>query len=250
VAWACVFLLLPTVALAVRGWPALPQAIGNATALAALRLSLVSSTASTLLTLLGGTPLAYYLTRSRLPGKALMDALLNIPIVLPPSVAGIALLAAFGRRGVAGVWLAAQGIDVAFTPLAVVLAQTFVASPFYVRSAAAGFAAVDQRLEAMAATLGASPWRVFSRICIPLAAPALMAGLVMTWARSLGEFGATLLFAGSLQGRTQTLPVAVYASLESDVQAALAMSLVLATVAFAVMLLLGLVSRGSAWAPQ
>jgi molybdate transport system permease protein len=171
----------------------------------ALRLSIITTFSSLAITLLLGTPLAY----------VLVDAVVDLPIVVPPAVAGLALLLAFGRNGTFGPVLGALGISLSFSTVAVIMAQTFVASPFYVRAARAGFAGVDRTLEAASATLGMGPLRTFAYITVPLAAPALIGGAVLSWARALGEFGATIMFAGNLQGVSQTLPLAVYLNLES-----------------------------------
>jgi molybdate transport system permease protein len=222
---------------------ALPAALGNPTVLAALQLSLVTSSAALGLALLLGTPLAYILARVPFPGRGVVEALVEVPIVLPPAVAGIALLMAFGRRGILGGPLAALGVGLAFTPAAVVLAQCFVAVPFYVRSAKAGFLGVDRELEHTAFTLGASPLRTFWRVTVPLASPSLTAGAVLCWARALGEFGATVMFAGSFRGRTQTMPLAIYAALETDLGAALALGTVLVVVSVLVLGVVRLATR-------
>ena len=222
---------------------ALGPALGNPTVLAALQLSLLTSVGSLALAVLLGTPLAYGLARREFPGKGAIEALVEVPIVLPPAVAGIALLMAFGRRGVVGAALATVGISLAFTPWAVVLAQCFVAAPFYVRAARAGFAGVDRELERTAYTLGESPLGTFWRVTVPLAFPSLLAGAVLCWARALGEFGATIMFAGSFRGRTQTMPLAIYAALESDLGEALALGTILVGVSVAVLALVRLVTR-------
>jgi molybdate transport system permease protein len=157
-------------------------------------------------------------------------------MVLPPSVAGVALLMTFGRRGLLGAWFEVFGISIAFTPTAVILAQIFVSLPLYIRAARAGFQSVDQELERVAYTLGHSPLRTFARITAPLAFPALLSGAVMAWARALGEFGATIMFAGNFLGRTQTMPLAIYTAMESDLTAALALSVILVLVSFSVLL--------------
>ncbi len=194
----------------------------------ALTLTLLTSGVALAVVLAFGTPLAYLLARRRFPGAALVDALIDVPMVLPPAVAGLALLMAFGRRGVVGGPLAEMGITVGFTTAAVVLAQVFVAVPFYVRAARAGFARVDRVLEEAAADLGASPARVFRTVTVPLARPSLIAGAVLAWARALGEFGATILFAGNYPGRTQTMPLAVYGRFEAgDLPSALLLAAVL-----------------------
>jgi molybdate transport system permease protein len=201
----------------------------------ALRLSVVTSLSSLCLAIVLGTPLAYLLARRRFRGAALLDTLIDLPMVLPPTVAGVALLMAFGRRGVLGAWLDAIGIQISFTTFAVILAQSFVSIPFYIRAARAGFQSVDQELERVAYTLGHAPLSVFLRVTVPLAFPALLGGAVMAWARALGEFGATIMFAGNFLGRTQTMPLAIYAAMESDLTAALVLSAILIVVSFSVL---------------
>ena len=175
----------------------------------------------------------------------MIDALIDLPIVLPPAVGGLGLLMAFGRRGIFGSYLDDAGIDIAFTMTAVIMAQTFVASPFYIRSAKAGFDSIDSDLEAVAHTLGSSRFETFRRIAIPVAMPSLLAGAVMSWARALGEFGATIMFAGSFQGRTQTMQLAIYGALESDLEAALAISAILVVVSFGLLGLVRTIARRS-----
>jgi molybdate transport system permease protein len=201
----------------------------------ALKLSFLTSFSSLLLALLCGTPIAYLLARSRFRGAALLDTLIDLPMVLPPTVAGVALLMTFGRRGILGAWLDVVGVHISFTPVAVILAQSFVSAPFYIRAARAGFQSVDQELERVAYTLGHSPLRTFFRVTIPLAFPALLSGAVMAWARALGEFGATIMFAGNMIGRTQTMPLAIYMAMESDLTAALVLSVILIVVSFSVL---------------
>jgi molybdate transport system permease protein len=181
----------------------------------ALALSAITTLISLVITIALGTPLAYVLARTPFPGRRLVDAIVDLPIVVPPAVAGLALLLAFGRNGFFGPALAGFGIKLSFSTAAVIMAQTFVASPFYVRAARAGFAGVDRSLEAASATLGMGPLRTFAYITVPLAAPSLLGGTVLCWARALGEFGATIMFAGNLAGVSQTLPLAVYLNLES-----------------------------------
>ncbi|HET7771562.1 MAG TPA: ABC transporter permease [Chloroflexota bacterium] len=225
---------------------ALLPAMGNPLVGQALRLSLITSAVSLGLAVLCGTPLAYGLARANFPGRGAIDALVDVPVVLPPAVAGIALLMAFGRRGVLGAPLDALGISLAFTPIAVVLAQSFVAVPFYVRAARTGFAGVDRDLEGAARVDGASALDVFRHITVPLAAPSLLTGAVLCWARALGEFGATIMFAGSFRGRTQTMPLAIYAALESDLSATLALSAILVAVSVAVLGVIRAISGRSA----
>jgi len=196
----------------------------------ALSLSLITSTIATLVAVTFGTPLAYILGRSKLRHGAWLELMLDLPIVLPPSVAGLALLMAFGRRGLFGPALAALGISLPFTSAAVVMAQTFVAAPLYVRSARLGFAQVDTQLGESAHVEGASQWQMFHYIMIPLAGRSLASGAILTWTRALGEFGATIMFAGNLEGVTQTMPLAIYLGLERQLGVALALSVLLIVV--------------------
>lgn len=221
-----VFLALPVVALLARAVAGddLLASVTSPVVVDALTLSL-GTTAVSLVVIIGlGTPLALLLARTSFRGKWLVDTLVDLPIVLPPSVAGLALLLALGRRGAAGPAFAALGIIIPFTTAAVILAQVFVAAPFYVRAARAGFSSVEPEIEDAARVDGAGPWALLRLVTIPLAAPAVGAGLVLSWARALGEFGATIMFAGNLAGTTQTLPLVVYSefqvSLESSVAAA------------------------------
>ncbi|HEY2980911.1 MAG TPA: ABC transporter permease [Anaerolineales bacterium] len=199
----------------------------SASALAALRLSLGTSLACVLITLLLGTPLAYVLARWKFRFKPWLEMLIDLPIVLPPSVAGLALLIAFGRRGLFGPALSAIGISLPFTTVAVILAQTFVAAPLYVRAARVGFQQVDQQLEEAAHVEGANQWQLFREVMLPLVGSHLLTGAILTWTRALGEFGATILFAGNLEGVTQTMPLAIYLGFERDLGVAIALSVML-----------------------
>jgi molybdate transport system permease protein len=199
-------------------------------ALTALRLSLVTSTLSVILTISLGMPLAYVLARWKFRGKTAIELLVDLPIVLPPSVAGLALLMAFGRTGMFGKWLNLVGISLPFTTAAVVLAQTFVAAPLFVRSARIGFAEIDHRLEEAAWMEGGNEWQVFRYVMLPLAWRGLLTGVILAWTRALGEFGATIFFAGNLEGTTQTMPLAIYLGLERGLGVALALSLLLVLV--------------------
>ena len=231
------FLVVPLVAVFARVPPGeLVGQLGNDVARDALLVSLKTNLVAEALILAIGTPAAYLLATRAFPGRALMITVLELPLVLPPAVAGIALLAAFGRLGLLGGTLSAAGVDLAFTELAVVCAIVFVASPFYLRQAIASFAAVDRSLVDAARTLGASPFRVFSRVALPLAAAGLAAGAALAFARALGEFGATIMFAGSLQGSTQTLPLAVYAEFDTNFEVALAIGALLVVVSAAILL--------------
>ena len=209
----------------------------------ALRVSVVTSFVTLAVVVVLGTPLAYLLARASFPGKRLVDTLIDLPMVLPPVVAGVALLMAFGRRGVFGPELRSAGVELAFTTTAVVLAQIFVSAPFYIRAAKVGFQSVDRRLEQVAYTLGASRLSTFRRVVLPLAAPAVLGGAVLCWARALSEFGATMMFAGNFRGRTQTMPLAVMTAMESDLYAALAIAVVLLAASALVLILFRLVSR-------
>jgi molybdate transport system permease protein len=204
----------------------------------ALRLSLTTTVISLKVVILLGTPLAYVLGRRTFPGKTLVETIIDLPMVLPPAVAGLALLMAFGRRGLIGEYLDRYlGITIGFTTTAVVLAQIFVSAPFYIRSARAGFSRYDRHVEEAAADLGASPLRVLTSVTLPLARPALGAGAVLAWARALGEFGATIMFAGSIAGRTETMPLAVYGRYEAgDLNTALLLSVILVVCAMLVLL--------------
>ena len=232
---AVAFLLLPLVALFLRIPPdELLAQLGSEAARDALLVSLKTSLLAHVLILGIGTPVAYLLGTRRFRGREVLVSAIELPLVLPPAVAGIGLLVAFGRRGLLGESLDAFGIQLPFTQAAVVLAITFVASPFYVRQAIASFAAVDRNLLDASRTLGASPARTFGGVALPLAAGGLAAGSSLAFARGLGEFGATIIFAGSFQGETRTAPLAIYAELDLDFDAALAIGalLVLVSIAF------------------
>jgi len=237
---AVAFLLLPLAGLIARApWRTLDQVLAESQVVDALRLSLVCATAATALSLVFGVPLAWVLARARFRGHGLLRALVTLPLVLPPVVGGVALLLAFGRRGIVGQYLDAWfGFTLPFTTLGVVVAETFVAMPFLVVTVEGAFRSADRGFEEAAATLGASRITVFRRVTLPLIGPSLVAGSVLCWARALGEFGATITFAGNFPGRTQTMPIAVYLALERDPQAAIALSLVLLAVSVAVLVAL------------
>ncbi|MFE2426166.1 ABC transporter permease [Streptomyces sp. NPDC059373] len=231
------FLLVPLLALLVRApWRSLPQQLTSAEVWQALRLSLVCATAATAVALVLGVPLAWLLARTSFPGRRMVRALVTLPLVLPPVVGGVALLLALGRNGVVGRWLdSAFGITLPFTTAGVVVAEAFVAMPFLVISVEGTLRAADARYEEAAATLGASRFTAFRRVTLPLIAPGVAAGAVLAWARALGEFGATITFAGNFPGRTQTMPLSVYLALQSDPAAAIALSLVLLAVSITVL---------------
>jgi molybdate transport system permease protein len=233
------FLGLPVLALVVRSIAegALAEALASDAVATALTLSLATTAVSLLLTVLIGMPLAFLLARRSFRGKWLLEAVVDLPIVLPPSVAGLALLLVFGRRGLLSAPFEFLGISVPFTVVAVILAQTFVSAPFFVRSARTGISGVDRDLEDAARVDGASEAQLFRMITVPLAASALAAGLVMSWARALGEFGATIMFAGNIEGRTQTLPLVVYSEFQAgDLDASIAAAAILVLAALGVLL--------------
>jgi molybdate transport system permease protein len=235
---AIAFVTVPFVALLQRApWGDLTELIRRPVVKDALRLSLTTAFAATGISLVLGIPLAWVLARTTFPGRSFVRALVILPMVLPPVVGGAALLFAFGRRGLfGGPVYDATGFLLPFSTWGVVAANTFVALPFLVVTVEAGLRAADLRYEDAAATLGASRWTIFRRVTLPHAAPSIIAGAVLCWARALGEFGATVTFAGNLQGRTQTMPLAVFLALESDRDAAIALSLVLIAVSLAVLL--------------
>jgi molybdate transport system permease protein len=231
------FISLPMIALILwtaneNAW----RAMATPEAREALFLSIKTTSISMFIIILVGTPAAYVLARAEFPGKRAVDSLIDVPAVLPPSAAGIALLLAFGRLGLVGQYLDVFGITVSFTTAAVVIAEVFVASHFYVRQAVVGFAQVRRDVEEAAVVDGASRFSVFTRVTVPLAFPALAAGAVMAWARALGEFGGTIIFAGSFPGVTQTIPLAIFAARESNFDAAVALSVMVLVFAFTVIL--------------
>lgn len=231
------FFILPLIGLLARApWENAVGELSSAEALTALRLSIVCSISATVLALLLGVPLAWIYARVEFPGRNLLRAVTTLPMVLPPVVGGVALLLAFGRHGLLGQWLdQAFGIRLPFSTAGVVIAETFVAMPFLVLTVEAGLRSMDERFEDAARTLGAGRWTVFYRVTLPLIAPSLLAGSVLCWARALGEFGATITFAGNFPGRTQTVPLAVYLALETRPEAAVMLSLLLLAVSLAVL---------------
>ncbi len=242
------FLALPFLALLLRIAPGeLLARLGDPVVLSALRLSLLTSAAATALVVVFGLPVAYLLATRDFPGKRIAEVLIDLPMVLPPTVAGFALLMAFGRAGLVGGSLSAMGITLPFTTVAVVLAQVFMAIPFFIGPARAGIAGVDGRLLDAAVTLRASESFTFFRVVLPLAMPSLLAGAAMTCARALGEFGATITFAGNMVGTTQTMPLAVYMALQSDLDAAVVLSVLLLVMAFGLLMALRSAPTGWFW---
>ena len=239
------FIGLPVLALLIRAAQHgnfLTGLVGDL-ALTALRLSLITSGISMGIILLVGTPFAYLLARNTSWILRIVDSLIELPIVLPPVVAGVAMLMAFGRQGVLGPVLETLGIGLPFTTGAVVFAQIFVAAPFYIRSAKLGFQSVARDYEDVSQTLGISPWGTFWRLTVPLAAPSLLTGFALAWARSLSEFGATIMFAGNLMGKTQTMPLAIMTAMESSLESALALSVLLLAGSVTILIGLGLATR-------
>jgi molybdate transport system permease protein len=232
------FFIIPLIGLLLRTpWTSAWSVLGSAEVLTALRLSLLASFSATAIALVLGVPLAWTFARLTFPGRSVLRALTVLPMVLPPVVGGVALLLAFGRRGLLGGWLATTfGVHLPFTTAGAVIAETFVAMPFLVITVEAGLRSMDTRFEDAARTLGASRWTVLWRVTLPLVRPSLTAGAVLCWARALGEFGATITFAGNFPGRTQTMPLAVYLALESNPDAAIVLSLVLLAVSLAVLI--------------
>jgi len=242
------FLALPFLGLLARVSPReFVARLADPAVLEALRLSLVTSGAAAVVILMLGTPLAWLLATREFRGKRLIEVLVDLPMVLPPTVAGFALLMAFGRLGIAGRSLDAFGIQLPFTTLGVVVAQVFMAAPFFVAPARAGFMGVDRRLLDAAATLRASEPFTFFRVVLPLARPALVAGVAMSGARALGEFGATITFAGNMPGSTQTMPLAVYVALQSDLDTAVVLSVLLLAMSFGLLLGLRAAPAGFLW---
>jgi molybdate transport system permease protein len=230
-------LVLPLAGLLARApWTELPARLAAPGVLTALRLSLLTATLATLVCLLLGGPLAWVLARTAVPGRRIVRALVTVPLVLPPVVGGVALLLVFGRRGLVGSWLDSTfGLTLPFTTPGVVLAEAFVAMPFLVIAVEGALRGADARYEEAAATLGAGRWTTFTHVTLPLVAPGVAAGAVLCWARALGEFGATVTFAGNFPGRTQTMPLAVYLALENDLPAAIVLSLILLVVSVVIL---------------
>lgn len=239
------FLGLPLAALLIHETPqTLWQALRQPEVLLALQLSIVTTCISTLLALAFGLPAAYVLARGRFPGRRLLEILVTMPTILPPVVAGVALLITFGRFGLVGRFLTPFGISLSFSTVAVVLAQLFVAAPFFVNSVKAGLEQLDPRYERAAYTLRASPFYAFRRVTLPLIRPALLAGVGTGWARALGEFGATIMFAGNFPGTTQTMPLAIYIASQTNLDTTVALSVLLMAVSFGILLAVNL---GRGW---
>jgi molybdate transport system permease protein len=238
------FIALPVIALFLKS--PLDKTLGSLydpMVLDALRLSLMTSTLTTIVVVIMGTPIAYVSARFHYFGKELADSLIDLPVIMPPAVAGIALLVAFGRMGIVGHYLNAFGISIAFTTLAVIMAQVFVSSPFYIRQARTSFEDVDLAFENAARTLGASWVYTFFYVILPIAMNGLISGAIMAFARSLGEFGATIMFAGNFQGRTQTMPLAIYTAMQGDLDVSLCLAIILVAISFMVIFVVKKLTR-------
>jgi molybdate transport system permease protein len=241
---AMAFLALPVVSLFIKSpIDATIRSLHDPVVMDALRLSLTTSALTTSIVVLMGTPVAYVNARFHYFGKDIADSLIDLPVIMPPAVAGIALLMAFGRMGILGHYLNAFGISIAFTTLAVVVAQVFVSSPFYIRQARTSFEDVDMSFENAARTLGASRVYTFFHVILPIACNGLISGAIMAFARSLGEFGATIMFAGNFQGRTQTMPLAIYTAMQGDLDVSLCLALILVVISFVVIALVKTLTR-------
>jgi molybdate transport system permease protein len=245
------FVVLPLAGLLWRApWSDVGSVLADERARQALRLSLVCSLSATALSVLFGLPIAWLIARTDFPGRGVVRALAVLPLVLPPVVGGVALFYAFGRRGLIGQWLdRGFGVQLSFTVWAAILAETFVAMPFFVITVEGALRGLDTRYEDAAATYGAGRWTVMRRVTIPMIGPSIVAGMALTWARALGEFGATITFAGNFPGKTQTLPLAIFLAFENNEPAGIVLSLVLVAISVAVLALVGsrvLVSRSRA----
>jgi molybdate transport system permease protein len=238
------YLALPIISLFLHTSPLLFfSSLQDEKVIDALVLSFLTAVIALLAIILVGTPAAYFHARLAYPGKQVVDILIDLPLVLPPAVAGLALLLFYGRMGLLGRYLDIAGIDIAFTIVAVILAQIFVASPFYVRQAKGLFEQLDPVYEQTARSLGASPLRVFGTIVIPLTIRGLVSGMVMTFARALGEFGATIMVAGNLPGITQTMPLAIYGAMQGDFNVAITISILLVLISFGIMAVISIITR-------
>jgi molybdate transport system permease protein len=241
---AMAFIALPVASLFIKSpMDTTIRSLHDPVVMDALRLSLMTSTLTTSIVVLIGTPVAYVNARFHYFGKEIADSLIDLPVIMPPAVAGIALLMAFGRMGILGHYLDAFGISIAFTTLAVIIAQVFVSSPFYIRQARTSFEDVDWSFESAARTLGASRTYTIFHVILPIACNGLISGAIMAFARSLGEFGATIMFAGNFQGRTQTMPLAIYTAMQGDLDVSLCLSLILVAISFIVIALVKTLTR-------
>jgi molybdate transport system permease protein len=241
---AMTFIALPVVSLFIKSpLDVTLRSLYDPVVIDALKLSLMTSTLTTFTVVIMGTPIAYVNARFHYFGREIADSLIDLPVIMPPAVAGIALLMAFGRMGILGHYLNAFGFGIAFTTLAVIIAQVFVSSPFYIRQAKTSFEDVDMAFEDAARTLGASRFYTFFHVVLPIASNGLISGAIMAFARSLGEFGATIMFAGNFQGRTQTMPLAIYTAMQGDLRVSLCLAIILVIISFVVIALVKMLTR-------
>lgn len=241
---ALLYILLPVVSVFLKispeGWA---SSLADPMVTDALKLSLYTTTISSIIVIIAGTPISYVNARYAYRGKELVDTIVDLPVVMPPAVAGIALLMAFGRKGILGQYFDVLGISIAFSTVAVIMAQVFVASPFYIRQARTSFEDVDRSYENAARTLGASKLYTFFYVTVPIAVNGLVSGAILTWARALGEFGATIMFAGNFEGRTQTMPLAIYTAMQGDLDSSLFLSVILVIISFTVIVAVKMLTR-------
>jgi molybdate transport system permease protein len=238
------YLILPLLSVFITKSPTLLwEKLNDSMAYQALMLSLKTTIISIIFIIVFCTPLAYRLAKSEFPGKRALEVVLKMPIVAPTAVVGVGLLLVFGQRGLLGGTLSLFGVEIPFTAIAVVMAQIFMASPFYLNTARQSFEAIDDQLLAVSRTLGVSPWMTFWGVTFPLALPGLLTGVALSWALALGEFGATMMFAGNMPGKTQTLPLAIFTAMESDANVAVAISALLLTISFLLLLFVGLIEK-------
>lgn len=241
---ALLYILLPIASIFLKISPeGITASLSDPMVIDALKLSLYTTAVSLIVVILAGTPISYVNARYSYRGKELVDTIVDLPVVMPPAVAGIALLMAFGRKGVLGQYFDPLGISVSFSTIAVIMAQVFVASPFYIRQARTSFEDVGRSYENAARTLGASKLHTFFYVTVPIAMNGLVSGAILTWARALGEFGATIMFAGNFEGRTQTMPLAVYTAMQSDLDSSLFLSIVLVIISFTVIAAVKILTR-------
>lgn len=241
---ALLYITLPVISIFLKISPSsILGSLSDPIVIDALKLSLFTTVVSSVIVIIVGTPISYVNARYRYHGKELVDTIVDLPVVMPPAVAGIALLMAFGRKGILGQYFDLLGISIAFSTVAVIMAQVFVASPFFIRQARTSFEDVDRSYENAARSLGASKIYTFFYVTVPIAMNGLVSGAILTWARALGEFGATIMFAGNFEGRTQTMPLAIYTAMQGDMDSCLFMSIILVVISFVVIATVKILTR-------
>jgi molybdate transport system permease protein len=241
---ALLYITLPVVSIFLKTSPSgILESFSDPMVIDALKLSLLTTVVSSVIVIVVGTPISYMNARYKYWGKELVDTIVDLPVVMPPAVAGIALLMAFGRKGILGQYFNLLGISIAFSTIAVIMAQVFVSSPFFIRQARTSFEDVDRSYENAARSLGASKVYTFFYVTVPIAMNGLVSGAILSWARALGEFGATIMFAGNFQGKTQTMPLAIYTAMQGDMDACLFMSIVLIIISFVVIAAVKILTR-------